>query len=47
MEEMMEEQSKVGFEGRRDIFSQLVQATGEDVHDRLSTKDVIGSMWKS
>ncbi|KAG8953494.1 hypothetical protein FRC04_002336 [Tulasnella sp. 424] len=43
MEEMMEEQSKVGFEGRRDIFSQLVQATGEDVHDRLSTKDVIGN----
>ncbi|KAG8981369.1 hypothetical protein FRB90_007302, partial [Tulasnella sp. 427] len=43
MEEMMDEQSKVGFEGRRDIFSQLVQATGEDVHDRLSTKDVIGN----
>ncbi|KAG8929205.1 hypothetical protein FRC01_004694 [Tulasnella sp. 417] len=43
MEEMMEEQSKVGFEGRRDIFSQLVRATGEDVHDRLSTKDVIGN----
>ncbi|KIO32308.1 hypothetical protein M407DRAFT_215219 [Tulasnella calospora MUT 4182] len=43
MEEMMDEQSKVGFDGRRDIFSQLVRATGEDIHDRLSTRDVIGN----
>ncbi|KIO18583.1 hypothetical protein M407DRAFT_31774 [Tulasnella calospora MUT 4182] len=45
MEEMIDERTTGGFEGRRDIMGQLMNATGEDASDRLSKRDVIGNTY--
>ncbi|KAG8914825.1 hypothetical protein FRC00_010581 [Tulasnella sp. 408] len=45
MEEMIDERVTGGFEGRRDIMGQLMNATGEDASDRLSKRDVIGNTY--
>ncbi|KAG8908874.1 hypothetical protein FRC01_007213, partial [Tulasnella sp. 417] len=45
MEEMIDERTVGGFDGRRDIMGQLMNATGDDASDRLSKRDVIGNTY--
>ncbi|KAG9005055.1 hypothetical protein FRB90_010554, partial [Tulasnella sp. 427] len=45
MEEMIDERTSGGFEGRRDLMGQLMQAIGDDASDRLTKRDVIGNTY--